>query len=200
MAQQVTEAARHVESRIAGILGIHPMVRVAIEDNTATGFLNASLLILQVGLVVACQCRSFPLASDFCAEDSRAVSHVSHGDLVGGVVVDGDGGGGSGHLGIHLLHPVRRAHQALCLLKSLSQGRAPLPIGGARIFDDKLRKVVLDEIGDVMTFLSMTIKDTVEREILRFEHAPRVLVGAFGLQALPAGVANAMLRGIELIT
>mmetsp|Transcript_16587 Transcript_16587/g.47093 ORF Transcript_16587/g.47093 Transcript_16587/m.47093 type:complete len:292 (-) Transcript_16587:92-967(-) len=201
MAHEIPEAARHVEPRIARVLRIHTVVRVAVENNAAPGLFDPGPLVLQVRLVVARKrdALGVVLAAFRAADHGRGVGDMGHGELVVHMVVEAHGGRGPGHLRAELLHAVGGGDQALCLLEDIRQHRRHLVGLESRVPDDQLRQILFHEIRYVVAFLAMTVEHSVDREIVHLEDEPRILVWAFRLQALSACEAQAAIRGVDLI-
>mmetsp|Transcript_58819 Transcript_58819/g.190435 ORF Transcript_58819/g.190435 Transcript_58819/m.190435 type:complete len:286 (+) Transcript_58819:479-1336(+) len=204
MAHQVAETTGHVQTGIACVLGVDAVVRVAVENHTAARLLDACPLVLQVGLVVAS--KGHTNKGRFRgilvrAEHTGAVCHVGDGDLVLGVVVHHECRGGARHLCAEFLHSVHRHHQALDLLEVIEQHGGHVRGLEAWVAKDELGERVLDVLRHIVPLLAVAVEDAVNGEVsVDLQDHPRVLVGALGLQALAAGVAEARRDDVDLVS
>mmetsp|Transcript_32820 Transcript_32820/g.94150 ORF Transcript_32820/g.94150 Transcript_32820/m.94150 type:complete len:306 (+) Transcript_32820:454-1371(+) len=202
MPHEVADAAGHVQPRVARVLGVDPVVGVAIEHHAAARFLDPRALILEARLVVAGKRHALQVlrAGLPPPEHRRGVGDVSEGELALDVVVDADRRGGPRHLCGELLHAVRGADDALRLFEHVLQHLGHLLRAESRVLHEELRKVVLDEIGYVMSLLAMPIEHTVHRVRVHLQGEPRVLVRALRLETLAARMPEAAGHRVEVVS
>mmetsp|Transcript_59766 Transcript_59766/g.155212 ORF Transcript_59766/g.155212 Transcript_59766/m.155212 type:complete len:212 (-) Transcript_59766:351-986(-) len=203
-ASEVAHGPGHVQARVALasrvlLLGVHSMVPASVEEDNAPCRLDALPLLRHVRLVVDRQVNGLDLAFFVhLAQDDAAVTYMRNVENVVLVTVQDHRAGGAAPGGVDLLQRGRLLDEILRLRKGLQQHA--LRVGVETVLGKQdLGQVVLDEVGDVVTFAAVAVEHAVQRVLVVHLHDEEaVLIRGLRLEALLAGVTNALGAGLEL--
>mmetsp|Transcript_70944 Transcript_70944/g.205447 ORF Transcript_70944/g.205447 Transcript_70944/m.205447 type:complete len:242 (-) Transcript_70944:334-1059(-) len=198
---EIPERPGHVQHWPIATLLVDAVV-VAVESYGACGGEYPLRLCREVGFVIWRQVFGFPTRPR--RQGATAVAHVSNRQHLRRVVVEHYCGGGAGVLRLQLpafggfddllRHLCKRVAHHIQRRRRLDRRCAD-----ARVFQDQLREVALDEMRNMVPCLPMPVEDAIHRKTYGGPHDdPRVLVGAVSLLALHAHCLDALPRDAVL--
>mmetsp|Transcript_37590 Transcript_37590/g.75762 ORF Transcript_37590/g.75762 Transcript_37590/m.75762 type:complete len:430 (-) Transcript_37590:18-1307(-) len=188
--REVPQGPRDGQAGAAPLPRVDALAAAAAEGDPAARPLDALALLAEAGPVGrreqlggAAPARGAP------AEHAGAVPSVGHGQPAAPAVVDRDGGGGAGLLGVQPALVVERGDHGLRPPEGLLQDPVHLAAvpPEARVPDDEPGQGVPHEVRHLVALGPVAVEDAAERDVaVHAQQQHRVLVRAVRLQALAA--------------